>query len=166
MRLSENEARRRFGRARVMRLATVRPDGAPHLVVATFTLLDQPARPDGSPGTPETPETPSRPDAVVTAVDHKPKTTTRLARLRNIAADPRVSILVDQYDDRDWSLLWWVRADGRGEEIAEKPDRTDAVRQLAAKYPQYAAEPPAGPVIRIEVHRWRGWAASHQSGVL
>jgi hypothetical protein len=31
---------------------------------------------------------------------------------------------------------------------------------LAARYPQYAAQPPAGPVIAVRVDRWTGWAAA------
>ena len=51
-------------------------------------------------------------DIIVIAIDHKPKRSMNLKRLRNIADNPRVSLLVDRYDD-DWSQLWWVRADGR-----------------------------------------------------
>ena len=50
-------------------------------------------------------------DSIVTAVDHKPKRTTRLQRLENIRKNPSVTVLVDHYDD-DWSTLWWVRARG------------------------------------------------------
>ena len=46
-----------------------------------------------------------------TAVDAKPKTTTRLRRLSNIRGNHRVAVLADHYDE-DWSALWWVRADG------------------------------------------------------
>jgi subtilisin family serine protease len=50
-------------------------------------------------------------DAIYSAVDHKPKRTTALRRLANVAANPRVALLVDHYDE-DWTRLWWVRADG------------------------------------------------------
>ena len=83
-------ARELFASVRVARLATVDPGGRPHLVPITFAL-------DG--------------DAIVTAVDHKPKSTTKLRRLENIAANPEVSVLADRYED-DWSRLWWARADG------------------------------------------------------
>ena len=73
------DGRTRFAAARVARLATVRPDGAPHIVPITFAL-------DG--------------DRIVFAVDRKPKSTTRLRRIENIESDPRVSVLVDAYDDR------------------------------------------------------------------
>jgi PPOX class probable F420-dependent enzyme len=130
------EARRRFAAARVARLATVGADGAPHLVPVTFALHG---------------------DTVAIAVDHKPKRTTRLRRLRNIEANPRVSLLADEYTD-DWDRLWWVRADGIARVVRD--GEPVAVGWLVAKYPQYADRPPAGPVILVEVAAWRGWTAS------
>lgn len=112
--------------------------GRPHVVVVTFAVSG---------------------DLVVTAVDHKPKTTERLARLRHVAANPRVSLLVDAYDDANWSRLWWARADGTARVLAEPADRTDPVDWLVAKYPQYGEIRPAGPVIQVTVERWSGWAA-------
>jgi len=35
-----------------------------------------------------------------------------------------------------------------------------ALALLAGRYPQYQQQPPAGPVIRIQVTRWAGWAAT------
>jgi PPOX class probable F420-dependent enzyme len=131
--MDEAQARTRFAAERVARLATVSADGTPHLVPVTFAV-------DG--------------DTVVLAVDHKPKRTTDLKRLRNIAARPRVSLLADRYDE-DWDLLWWVRADGRARVVDGGP-----VDLLVAKYPQYTGRAPAGPVIVVGIDVWRGWAAS------
>lgn len=133
--------RERFGRARVARLATVTPDGAPHLVPVTFVL-------DG--------------DVVWTAVDEKPKSTRSLRRLDNIAADPRVSLLVDHYGD-DWSTLWWVRVDGTATIVddLESPSARAALTALVTKYPSYESDPPQGPLIQVAVKAWRSWAASH-----
>jgi PPOX class probable F420-dependent enzyme len=139
MRLDAGAARRRFGAAPVARLATVSPTGRPHLVPVTFALDS-----DG--------------DQVYTAVDAKPKTTTQLQRLRNIQAHPRVALLADHYAD-DWTQLWWVRADGAAA-VLDAAARAGPLRLLAARYPQYAAQPPAGPVIAIQVDRWTGWAAA------
>ena len=138
MNLDPAEARRRFAAVAVARLATVSPGGRPHLVPVTFAV-------DG--------------DVIYTAVDAKPKTTTRLARLRNIAAEPRVAILADHYEP-DWDRLWWVRADGLASILGEPTDRARPLELLAARYPQYRAAPPGGPVIRVQVERWTGWAAS------
>ncbi|MEU8822741.1 TIGR03668 family PPOX class F420-dependent oxidoreductase [Streptomyces sp. NPDC048636] len=138
MRLEIAEARRRFARARVLRLATADVDGRPHLVPATFAL-------DA--------------DTVVMAVDHKPKRHQELRRLRDIRANPAVSLLVDQYDE-DWRRLWWVRGDGRARILpdASADGHASAVARLVAKYPQYAGQPPRGPVTEVEVSHWTGWA--------
>jgi PPOX class probable F420-dependent enzyme len=134
--VNEREARSRFSAGRVARLATVRPDGSPHLVPVVFAL-------DGS--------------TVVFAVDDKPKVTRELQRLANIRADPRVSVLVDHYDE-DWPALWWVRADGRARVVDAGPALDRAVALLAEKYSQYAAGPPPGPAVLIDVETWRWWS--------
>ena len=123
-------------------MATVGSDAHPHLVPVTFALLD-----DGT---------------LVTAVDHKPKRTTALKRLANIAVNPQVSLLVDLYSD-DWSALWWARADGVARVVgpAREPElRGLAVDALAARYEQYARRPPTGDLIVVGVTRWSGWQAS------
>ena len=125
--------RERFAAARVARLATVDAGGAPHLVPMVFALAGE---------------------TIHSAVDAKPKRHRALRRLANIAHEPRVSVLVDHYDD-DWSMLWWVRADGVARVLESSPDGLAA---LAAKYPQYADAPPAGPFLAIEVRRWSSWA--------
>jgi len=142
VRLDEAAARQRFGAARVARLATLGPDGRPHLVPVTFVLA-----PGAAGG-----------DRLYSTVDAKPKTTTRLQRLRNIAADPRVTLLADHYAE-DWAGLWWVRADGTASVLTGPADMAVPLRLLAERYPQYREHPPAGPVISIRVERWTGWAA-------
>jgi PPOX class probable F420-dependent enzyme len=129
------EARARFASVRVARLATADARGVPHIVPVTFAL-------DG--------------DELFTAVDHKPKRTRALKRLANVAENPRVALLVDEYGD-DWSRLWWARADGTAR-VEESHDR--AVRLLAERYEQYRERPPEGPVIVVAVERWSGWSAS------
>ena len=136
------ESRARVAAARVARLATVRSDGRPHLVPVTFALVG---------------------DHVVSAVDEKPKRTQDLQRLRNIAATPQVSLLVDAYSE-DWSQLWWVRLDGSAEIVADGPRRTELVQALVEKYPQYQAAPPPGPVIVMAVERHTAWSAHHERG--
>jgi PPOX class probable F420-dependent enzyme len=133
-----DEARRLFASVRVARFATVSEAGRPHLVPCTFAVAG---------------------DLLYTAVDHKPKTTTNLQRLRNIRANPQVSMLADHYDE-DWTALWWVRADGRASIIEDESAMTAPLDLLAARYPQYATQRPAGPVILIEVERWSGWSAT------
>ena len=78
-------------------------------------------------------------------------------RLRNLAGNPRVAFLVDRYDD-DWTHLWWVRADGTATVEHEGEHRAAALDALAARYPQYREHRPDGPLIRVRVTRWSGWA--------
>jgi PPOX class probable F420-dependent enzyme len=127
-----------FAGAGVARLATVRPDGSPHVVPICFAL-------DG--------------DTLYTAVDHKPKRSVELQRLANIAANPRVTLLADHYAE-DWSTLWWVRADGtaRVAEVGE-PAHGRAVELLRARYPQYRDAPALGRAIVVTVERLTGWKA-------
>jgi PPOX class probable F420-dependent enzyme len=133
------EARRRFAGARVARLATIGADGRPHLVPVVFAVEDE---------------------MVWTAVDAKRKRTTRLQRIVNARRDARVALLADHYDDADWSALWWVRADGSARVLAaDEPGGGHARELLAARYPQYAGAPPAGPVLAVAVERWSGWHA-------
>ncbi|KID31521.1 PPOX class probable F dependent enzyme [Prauserella sp. Am3] len=154
MQLDEAEARARFADARSATLATAGADGVPHLVPITFALAGSAGHgaAAGDDGTPVK-------DVVVFAVDDKPKSTTNLRRLRNIAANPHVSLLVDHYED-DWRRLWWVRADGTATIHEEGSARMSAVRALIMRYPQYEDLPPRGPVVSIGVSAWRGWSAS------
>ena len=137
--MDPHEARGRFAAERVARLATVGPGGTPHLVPVVFAV-------EG--------------DTIWIAVDDKPKRSRHLQRLANIESDPRVSLLVDAYDDRDWSGLWWVRADGWGRVLRDSRSVALSAELLAAKYPQHAERPPAGPAIQVEVERWTGWSAT------
>ncbi|WP_327584598.1 TIGR03668 family PPOX class F420-dependent oxidoreductase [Nonomuraea sp. NBC_00507] len=135
--MDDGMARTRFAHARVARLGTAGGGGAPHLAPIVFAVVAE---------------------TVVTAVDHKPKTTTNLRRLRNIRENPQVSLLVDHYED-DWAQLWWVRADGLARIVEGGTEREAALDALAAKYPQYRERRPAGPVIVVTVTRWTGWSA-------
>ena len=136
--VDEGEARSRFAAERVARLATVRSDGSPHLVPIVFALDDE---------------------TIVFAVDDKPKATRKLQRLANIRGDPRVSVLVDHYDE-DWTAVWWVRVDGRARVVDAGPALDRAVALLAQKYHQYAAGPPPGPAVLIDAETWRWWSSS------
>lgn len=137
MRLTAKVARERFMAEPVARLATVSADLRPHLVPIVFAVAD---------------------DIIYTAVDAKPKTTTALRRLANIAANPSVAVLADHYSD-DWTQLWWTRADGIAR-IADDSEALLAQQLLTARYPVYLTQPPPGPVVAINVIRWSGWAAS------
>jgi PPOX class probable F420-dependent enzyme len=137
--VNEARARELLGGARVARLATVARDGRPRLVPICFVLAG---------------------DVVYHAVDDKPKAGRRLARLSDLAAEPRASVLADHYEE-DWSALWWVRADGRARVLEDVRDdeAARALDLLAERYAQYRARRPPGPVIALDVERITGWAA-------
>ena len=153
--MDQEEARRRLAVARVGRLATVRPDGTPHVVPVVFAVVE---------------------DVLYTAVDSKPKTTTALQRLANIDATGRASVLVDRYAE-DWAGLWWVRADGSARVLVSQgtengrtvPTQAQpgqvglAIKALTLKYPQYVDRPPLGSVIALSLTRWRWWEATTSS---
>ena len=81
-----------------------------------------------------------------------------LLRFRNIARNPAVSLLVDEYDE-DWQRLWWVRADGIARVIDAGPERDTAIRLLRAKYPQYAEwSEPFGAATVMDMSRWTSWS--------
>jgi PPOX class probable F420-dependent enzyme len=93
-------------------LVTVVPDGSPRPVPFTFALLD---------------------DRIVGAVDHKPKSTMRLARLADLQRTGHATVLVEHYEE-DWRRLWWVRVTGQAE--VHDPGDPSAVDALVAKYDQ------------------------------
>jgi PPOX class probable F420-dependent enzyme len=123
--------------ARVARLATIDPDGRPHLVPIVFAL-------DGG--------------TLYSAVDRKPKRSTTLRRIENARARPHVTLLIDHYED-DWNRLWWIRLRGRARVLDHGQERERALTLLREKYPQYRDEPPEGPVLAIDVTETRTWTA-------
>ena len=131
--MNDADAWRRFASVPTVTLATVAPSGAPRLVPVTFAVVEGPR--------------------VITAVDHKPKSTRRLARLSDIERDPRVTLLADRYDD-DWSGLWWVRVGGSALVSSEPPPGAAA---LTERYRQYRAHPPEGPWITVTPTSVTGW---------
>jgi PPOX class probable F420-dependent enzyme len=136
--MDEAEARRRFAGASVARIATVGPDGHPHIVPVCFAV-------DA--------------DVLFFAVDAKPKRTTDLRRLRNVAANPGVSILVDHYED-DWRELWWVRVDGTARVLDDPAEAEKAIDLLSSRYEQYRRARPRGPVVAVSIDRVIGWSGS------
>src|SRR5215471_14868386 len=115
-------------------LATADASGVPHLVPVVFAAVG---------------------DGLALVVDRKPKRSTDLKRLRNIEANPHVSLLTEHYA-ADWSALWWARADGTAHVSPLTPAVLAAFQQ---KYPQYRATPPQGPAVTVSVAKWSGWSA-------
>jgi PPOX class probable F420-dependent enzyme len=136
--MDESEMRRRVGEARVARVGTIDERGGAHLVPIVF-VLDR--------------------DTLYSITDAGSRPA---KRLRNLKADPRVSVVVDDYDE-DWSRVWWVRFRGRGRVIEAGPEWDNARRLLWEKYPQFEdapADEAAGPVMAVDIEEWSGWAYS------
>lgn len=112
-------ARQMLGEARVGRLGTADAGGRPLVLPVCFDL-------DG--------------EALYSAVDAKPKRVPgpALRRVRNIEANPRVALVVDDYDE-DWRRLRYVLVEGRARLLAAGPEFARALERLTAKYPQYEA---------------------------
>ena len=128
----------------VARLATLRPDGRPHLVPIVFAWVG---------------------GALWSPVDAKPKRPVELERLRNLRRDPRVTLLLDDYRE-DWRQLWWIRLEGRAElrpvPVPEAGETGRAAAALRAKYPQYGSTAlflGVPTLIRVEIEVRRGWCA-------
>jgi len=136
-------AQRRFLAAcRVAHLATADGAGAPHVVPVCFIVAG---------------------DRVFIAIDEKPKRRSdkMLKRLANIAANPKVALVTDHYDDADWARLGWVMIRGPAEVLeggADAGDQAMAQRLLQERYPQLAAMDLTGlPVIAIQVAQVTSW---------
>jgi PPOX class probable F420-dependent enzyme len=123
----------------VARLATADRHGAPHVIPVCFAL-------EGA--------------SLYVTIDEKPKGTHReLKRLRNIAENPQVAVVVDRYHS-DWSRLGWVMLRGRAEILREGAEHDRAQELLRARYPQYAMMALAPlPVIALRISRATSWGA-------
>ena len=136
--MNESELLELLGDARVATLATIRADGRVDRVPITFAFDDR---------------------VLVTAIDHKKKSTIELKRLDNIRQFPEVTLLVDHYDDQDWKQLWWVRVRGRAKVYESGKDYERALDILSDRYSQYGEIRPKGPAIVIERTEITGWKA-------
>jgi PPOX class probable F420-dependent enzyme len=128
-------------RQRVARLATVDPQGQPHLVPIVYAF-------DG--------------ERLFTPIDAKPKRVgpERLQRVRNIQANPRVAILIDEYSD-DWAKLAWVQLHGLARLVESGSEQAAGAALLEARYPQYQTMPLAGrPLIVITINHITSWCAA------
>ena len=127
-------------RARVGRLATTDASGQPLVLPICYAF-------DGR--------------ALYSAVDAKPKRRDPddLKRVRNIRENPKVSLVIDQYDE-DWSRLRWVILQGLADVVTTGEDFAAAAELLLSKYPQYRTmglSREQGTMIRITPQRVLRW---------
>lgn len=139
--LEDARVREFLALARVARLATADRSAVPHNIPICF-WFDGGAR-------------------FYFVVDEKPKSLTRggLKRMRNIAGNPAVALVVDHYEE-EWSCLAYVLIHGEARKVDDRNEYMLALRSLRDKYPQYRAmalDPERNPMVVIEatrVHRW------------
>jgi PPOX class probable F420-dependent enzyme len=138
--LSETE-RAFIERGRVAHLATVGSAGEPHVVPVCFAY-------DG--------------ERFFIAIDEKPKRPGRtLKRVRNIEANGHAALVIDRYDDADWSRLAWLMARGSAELLGpDDPAHPRAVSLLRSRYAQYEGmKLERAPIIAITPDRITSWGA-------
>jgi PPOX class probable F420-dependent enzyme len=135
--LSDRE-RRFLAHQRIAHLATADRHGAPHVVPVCFAIAG---------------------DALYVTIDQKPKRgpITALKRLRNIAENPAVAVIVDHYEE-EWARLGWVMLRGRADVLREGQEHRHAQALLRSRYPQLAAMHIATyPVIAVRIERATSW---------
>jgi PPOX class probable F420-dependent enzyme len=138
------EARRFLEAHRVGHLATAGADGAPHVIPVCYALDDE---------------------ALYFVADEKPKRrpARELLRLRNLHANPRAAVVVDDWDE-DWTRLAWILVRGSARVLSDRAAHATAVGLLRARYPQYRAmvldDPARNPVVRIDPARVVLWRAA------
>ena len=129
----------------VARLATASSVGEPHVIPFCYARLG---------------------DNLYFVVDEKPKAShTGLKRLRNIRENPKVSVVIDDYDD-DWTQLAYLLMHGQAIDVDDEAEFDLALRQLRVRYPQYLEMPLAfktNPMVRIEVTRMHQWQSAKLS---
>ena len=123
----------------VARLATADASGRPHVIPVCFAY-------DGR--------------RIYSVLDAKPKrgSLTALRRVRNILANPQVSLVLDHYE-ADWSKLWYLLIHGQAALIEDGDEPAAAIDLLRSKYEQYREMDLEGnPVIAITPERVTGWS--------
>ena len=141
----DGAARAFLARHRVARLATADAEGAPHVVPVCYAVAG---------------------GRIYFVVDEKPKHPggRALKRMRNIAENPRVALVADDWAE-DWRRLAFLLIRGRAAIVGGARERSGALRALRRRYPQYRAmnlDGPEHPVVGItptHVHLWRAGSA-------
>src|SRR5262244_2084480 len=123
---------------RIAHLATADRRAVPHVVPVCFAIFER---------------------TLYITIDEKPKRRppAALKRLRNIAENPAVAVVVDRYDE-DWTRLGWVMLRGRAEILREGTEHRDAQKLLRSRYPQLTGMQIANyPVIAVRIERVTSW---------
>ena len=132
-------SRKLLTEGRIAHLATADQYARPHIVPIVFAWRDA---------------------YVFTPIDRKPKSVAdwrELHRVRNIEANGRVSVEVDEYSE-DWTRLVWVRIDGVAEILTSGAAHDLGIELLESKYPQYERMPlEDAPIVRVTIEHVSEW---------
>ena len=135
--LSDRE-RQFLTRQRVAHLATADGRAIPHVVPVCFAIVAH---------------------TLYITIDEKPKrgSAFSLKRLRNIAENPAVAVVVDRYDE-NWTRLGWVLLRGRAEILSKGAEHDEAQALLRSRYPQLGLMQIAQyPVIAVRIEQTTSW---------
>ena len=140
--LGDPHVREFVAAARLAHLATGDATGAPHNVPLCYWF-------DG--------------EHIYFAIDEKPKRQTGMAlkRMRNIAENPRVALVIDHYEE-DWSQLAYVMIRGHARVVEDPEEYLAALRHLRDKYLLYrgmSMTPENNPIVKIEPEHVHVWGA-------
>ena len=139
MRLAENEARSRLAAHDHGILCTLHAERGVDAVPVVYAVVD---------------------DHVGVPIDRvKPKLGGRLQRERNLARDPRATLLIEHWDRDEWSRLWWVRAELRWRIAAPEPRTAAVAASLAERFAQYRDQP-FERLLLLQIVGVTGWAAA------
>jgi PPOX class probable F420-dependent enzyme len=123
---------------RVAHIATADRHAVPHVVPVCFAVVER---------------------TLYITIDEKPKQVSglELKRLRNIAENPAVAVVVDRYDE-NWARLGWVMLRGRAEILSGGTEHDEAQALLRSRYPQLnAMQIEKFPVIAVRIERTTSW---------
>jgi len=130
--------------ARTGHLATANANGQPHVIPVCYVFNGE---------------------SIYSVLDAKPKTVSlrQLRRVRNILANPQVSLVVDHYEE-DWSRLQYLMVSGEAGLLESGEEWALAIAMLREKYPQYQAmDLDQSPVIKIVPARFVAWSSGSGS---
>jgi len=137
MRLTPS-ASRLIRSARVAHLATADSSGQPHVIPICFVF-------DGK--------------SFYFAIDEKPKRTTKLKRLKNIAENPNVAFVIDTYDE-DWRKLGYILVFATARITNAGKTHGAAIKLLRRKYHQYRAMAlEKNPIVALQPKRFVAWSS-------
>ena len=131
-------ANRLIRSTRIAHLATADSSGCPHVVPICFAF-------DGQ--------------YFYSPIDEKPKRTNQLKRLKNIAVNASVALVIDRYVE-DWRQLAYLLISGKARVLLSGVKHQRAVKLLRRKYSQYRNMAiDKRPMIRVTPEHFAFWSS-------